>query len=250
MTGDGGPWFETYFGLDYLRIYRFADTAEQLTLLRGFLAGLPSGAAVLDLPCGHGRHAAEVAGWGYAVTGLDLQAKLLGVAERLAAERGVALTLARGDMRAFPFADDAFDAAYCLFTSLGYFADDRQHQQVLDEFARVLRPGARYLLDLANIDHVRRQPAAKVWEHQGVRVRSEYRWNDTEKRALTRRWATFPEGREAHYESSVRLFEGAEIAAMLAAAGFAVEQTLGSYAGEPLAPERPRRILLCQRLPR
>ncbi|MBI2297739.1 MAG: class I SAM-dependent methyltransferase [Armatimonadetes bacterium] len=247
MTGDGGAWFETYFGLDYLRIYRFADTMQQLDLLRCFLSELPAGADVLDLPCGHGRHAVEVAGWGFNVTGLDLSSEFLAVAAERAAERGESLSLVRGDMRSFPFGAGSFDAAYCLFTSLGYFATDQEHQQVLNEFARVLRPGGIYLLDLANIDHVRRQPATSTWEHQGVRVRSEYHWSEADRRALTRRWASFPDGREGLYESSVRLFEGDEMAAMLDVAGLEVETTLGSYAGEPVAPERPRRIYLCRR---
>lgn len=240
-------WYRTYFGPDYLRVYRFADTAEQLAMLARFTAPLARGAKLLDLPCGQGRHAVELAGWGLAVTGLDLNGDLLRVAAAAAAERGVSVCLVRGDMRAFPFADEAFEACICLFTSLGYFDDDAEHQRVLDEFARVTRTGGRLLLDLANIDQVRCQPSASEWTNAGVTVRSEYLWDEATKRSTTLRWATFEDGRRAYFESRVRLFEGAEIEAMLAQAGWRVEDVWGGYDGRPLGPDTRRRILFCRR---
>lgn len=240
------PWFSHYFGPDYLRIYHFADTRDQLGLLRRFLAHLAPGEKVLDLPCGHGRHACEVARWGYRVYGLDLQREFLGVA-RANADPTAAPRLVQGDMRCFPFAAAAFDAAVCLFTSLGYFAAPDDNQRVLDEFARVLKPGRRFLLDLANIEQVRHQPDSKDWHKDGLHVRSRYAWDETTKHALTHREVVADDGRTATYESSVRLYEQPEIAAMLTQAGFVIDDVLGAYTGEPVAPELPRRILLCHR---
>jgi len=37
----------------------------------------------------------------------------------------------RGDMREIPFAADSFDLVVNLFTSFGYFDDDREHVRVL-----------------------------------------------------------------------------------------------------------------------
>ncbi len=238
-------WYERYFGRDYLRIYRLADTAEQLRFLRGLLR--PDDGALLDLPCGHGRHAAALAADGFAVTGLDLSPEFLAVARATARELGVRLDLVRGDMRDFPFADGSFAAAICMFTSLGYFALAADNQRVLDEFGRVVRTGGRFVLDLANIDHVRRQAAESSWAKDGAEVHSIYHWDEASRRAVTRREVEFAEGRREVYESSVRLYEGDEIEAMLGRAGFAVERVYGRYTGEDLAAGQPRRLLICRR---
>jgi SAM-dependent methyltransferase len=240
------PWYARYFGADYLRIYRLADTEEQLALLRRVLAPWQGG-RLLDLPCGHGRHAVTLASEGWRVCGLDLNPTFLTVARLEAARRGVSLPLARADMRRVPLADAGFDALICMFTSLGYFDSDEEHQGVLLEFARLLRPGGGFVLDLANVDAVRRQPPEAHWMKEGVEVHSTYLWDEATHRAETRRDVSFPDGRREHYASSVRLFESAELAAMLAVAGFTVLERYGSYAGEPLAEDRPRRIVVARR---
>ncbi|MCC7491460.1 MAG: methyltransferase domain-containing protein [Fimbriimonadaceae bacterium] len=242
-----GPWYQRYFGSDYLRIYRLADTAEQIAFLRDLLRHSGPPGRLLDLPCGHGRHAVEIAGWGWQVTGLDLSPPFLQVAAQAAGAAGRPVRLVRGDMRCFPLASATFEVSICMFTSLGYFDEVAENARVLREFWRVTRPGGRFVLDLANIDFVRQQAPRAEWSKDGVTVRSEYLWSEATRRAVTRRWATFDDGRAEQYESSVRLFEGAEIEGLLAASGFVVESQQGAYRGGPVSPQLPRRILLCRR---
>jgi len=69
--------------------------------------------------------------------------------------------LAAADMSRLPFASNTFDAIANLFNSFGYFPDEESagggsgkksatNRQVLSEFARVLKPGGRLLLDIAD----------------------------------------------------------------------------------------------------
>lgn len=245
MTSEA--WYRRYFGADYLRIYRLADTAEQLAMLARLLPPPGEVDRLLDLPCGHGRHSVALAERGYRVIGLDLSPVFLDVARHAAAEHEVDPGLVRGDMRRFPFADGAFDLAICLFNSLGYFEAEDDNQRVLAEFGRTVRPGGRLLLDLANIDHVRRQPSHSSWTQDGVTVSSEYQWDEASHRAITRRRAVFREGREERYVSSVRLYEAEEIAARLDDAGWTIAERYGAYSGGPVTAETPRRILDCRR---
>ncbi|MBI5833192.1 MAG: class I SAM-dependent methyltransferase [Armatimonadetes bacterium] len=238
------PWYETYFGADYLSIYRLADTAEQLALLEGLLAPF-AGGRILDLPCGHGRHSVPLAQRGFQMVGVDLSSVFLNVALSAARAARTPARFARGDMRAMPVGTDSVDAAICMFTSLGYFDSDDQHLGVLREFARVVRPGGALVLDLANIDAVRAQADSAHWTKDGVEVSSHYSFDESAKRARTERLVTFADGRTAHYESSVRLFEEAEILDLLSAAGWRVSEQLGSYAGGSVSPRLPRRILVC-----
>lgn len=239
-------WYKRYFGPDYLRIYRLADTPDQLDFLAREVT-LPPGGRLLDVCCGHGRHATVLAQWGLHVTGFDLSAPFLQVARERARQEGVPLELVRADVRAFPFRTATFDMAISMFTSFGYFEDDQENAWVLHEVARVLKPEGRYILDLANLDFVRHQPPASQWEHEGARVHTTYIYNEASRRAITCRTATFPNGRTEVYESSVRMYEPEEIKQLLLQAGLRPHKVYGSYDGEPLHPSRKRMILLADR---
>src|SRR3954447_6561186 len=124
-------WWADYFDAQYLLEYEplFSpeqDRAEVARLMD--VLGLPSGARVLDCPCGQGRHAHLLAEAGFDVDGLDYSDELLAIAR----ERGTGRTLryTRGDMRRLPARwTGRFDAVLNLFTSFGFFvepADDRR----------------------------------------------------------------------------------------------------------------------------
>ena len=56
---------------------------------------LPAGAAILDVGCGTGRHAIELAGRGYGVTGLDLSSGMLAQAKAGAEAAGLGVERVR-----------------------------------------------------------------------------------------------------------------------------------------------------------
>ena len=61
----------------------------------------PDCTRILDLACGTGKHAVELAGMGYSVTGLDIDPEILAIAAQAAAERGLTLETVQADMRRF-----------------------------------------------------------------------------------------------------------------------------------------------------
>src|SRR3989454_9019472 len=85
-------WFKSFFGEDYFEIYRDAFPAEHTAAqVDGIvsLLGLDTGARVLDLACGHGRHAILLAKRGFDVTGYDLSEVFLERARADAEAEGV-----------------------------------------------------------------------------------------------------------------------------------------------------------------
>ena len=114
-------WWKEYFDEDYFKIYGFREeqTQHEVRFIEDVLA-LAKGNEVLDLCCGHGWHAVELAERGYAVTGLDLSEYYLKIAEERAEQAGVRIRFIHSDMRETPF-EEAFDAVINLFTSFGYF---------------------------------------------------------------------------------------------------------------------------------
>jgi cyclopropane fatty-acyl-phospholipid synthase-like methyltransferase len=74
------PWYASFFGEEYFDIYgpmlsedRTAREVEGIIKL----LDLPHDRRILDLACGHGRHAIPLAQHGYQVTGQDLSAVFL-----------------------------------------------------------------------------------------------------------------------------------------------------------------------------
>jgi SAM-dependent methyltransferase len=104
------------------------------------LAGDVRGLRVLDAGCGPGVLAAELAGRGAVVTGVDLSEALLGIArDRL----GPGAPLHQADLsQPLPFPDAAFDLVTCSLV-MHYLAE---WEPTLREFHRVLVPGGRLVL--------------------------------------------------------------------------------------------------------
>jgi len=240
------PWYEIAFGELYPLLYPHRDDASadaEVAALERLLAHAFARARVLDVGCGTGRHAAALARRGAHVTALDLSPQLLARARRrpeLASGR-----LIRADMRRLPLRG-GFDLAVNLFTSFGYFPTEEENAGVLAELARMLRPGGHLVLDHANRAALesqlvpadtRRAPGLVI--HQTRRLVG----SRVQKQVSVER----DDGRRERYTEDVRLYRPAELAALLAAAGFADVHCYGGFAGQPLTPVAPRMILVARR---
>jgi len=129
------------------------DTAREAAFLEELLA-LPPGARLLDIGCGTGRHAIEMARRGYAVTGIDLSAGMLAEARQAAAQAGVTVEWIKTDATRF-LAAAPFDAAVCLCEGalclLGSDDDVDEHDRaILRSALLALRPGGSLILTALN----------------------------------------------------------------------------------------------------
>jgi SAM-dependent methyltransferase len=103
---------------------------------------IDAGAQLLDVPCGNGRHAIELASRGYKMTGLDLSEEFIAGAR---SATPLAVRWVRDDMRSLPWVSE-FDGAYCFGNSFGYLAwEEARH--FLAAVARGLKPGARFVVE-------------------------------------------------------------------------------------------------------
>jgi SAM-dependent methyltransferase len=214
------------------------------------LGCLSPGGDVLDLCCGHGRHAVELALRGYRVTGLDLSAVLLREAQALARRRGASVRWVRGDMRELPFGP-RFDAVLNLFTSFGYFETEQEDLRVLREVRRVLRPGGIFLLDTFHRDDlVRRYSGGRV-EHEALgdalRVTWHSRFDPETSRLEARGTLVFADGRESTLVHSIRAYATGELRALLQRAGLVPAGWYGDLSGGPLAPGSRRLVVVARR---
>ncbi len=226
----GKPWFIDLFDEDYLRTLPFltpqATQSEAEFVIDAM--GLSPGAQVLDVGCGYGRHAMELAARGFHVVGLDLSTPLLVRGGEEAQRRGLEINFVRGDMRELDF-DAQFDGAYCMFSTFGYF-DDETNKKTVANIARALKPGGRVMIEILNRDYVIADLPTRVWwEGEGCVVLEEVELNYFSSRIQVNRSVVFDDGRQLEQEISVRAYSLHEVGKLMHAAGFRVLEVSGGY---------------------
>ena len=115
---------------------------------------LPSASRILDIGCGTGRHAIELARRGYRVTGVDISSGMLAEAEKAATEAGVHVLWVNSDATTFR-ADEQLDAAICLCEGAFGLLDieddpEEHHRAILRNINAALPVGASFLMTTLN----------------------------------------------------------------------------------------------------
>lgn len=151
-------WFEDWFDSPlYERLYanRDEEEAKQLIVLLEKTLNLNNSSTILDLGCGRGRHALNLARKGYDVTGIDLSEEAIKTAKAKAEKEGLRnICFKVRDMRR-PL-PETFDGIVNLFTTFGYFEQDEENTQVLDSIVEMLEPGGIFVLDYMNSTKVKK----------------------------------------------------------------------------------------------
>jgi SAM-dependent methyltransferase len=111
-------------------------------VVRRFLGALPVGTA-LDAACGTGRHTAHLRRLGHRVIGMDASPQMLARAR----ERLPDVGFQQADLHRLPLPDNVVDTVVCALA----LTHVPELAPVLDEFARVLRPGGHLVISDAHL---------------------------------------------------------------------------------------------------
>jgi len=215
-----------------------------------FLAGVFTDQSknLLDLACGNGRHALDLAARGFNITGVDLSEEFVAEAQSQAPENA---RFIRADMLDLP-SDLAlpmgFDGAYCFGNVIGHF--DRQDLQTfLAGVSRLLKPGAAFVVDtgMAAESILVPLPRGRWYRFGDMFMLSEHRYQALEGR-LDIDYTFVHKGPPVTHRTSSFVFTLAELARLCAEAGLATVSALASPEGEPYAAGSPRLLLHTRRL--
>jgi SAM-dependent methyltransferase len=242
MRAAGVCSWQQYFGEPYLRAGGFPGQ-EQSALEADaieYLLALQPGALVLDLGCGAGRHALELARRGYRVVGVDYSHTFVRLAAAAAEQERLSACFVRADLRALPFTG-YFDAAYCVLGTFGLCdripeqAEERlaQPQALLAGAALALKPGGRLLVDGAHGPGLAGLPPQEVVQRRGDLIVRE-RWSfDLASRTIqsVKEFTSMPLALPSpeRYVTYLATFEADEVHAVLQANGFEHVCLLGGY---------------------
>lgn len=191
-------------------------------------------ADLLDVPCGNGRLAIELATRGFRLTAIDLSETFLKKARAEGERRILRIAWEHREMRELD-GQNRYRGAFCFGNSFGYL-DDGDNAEFLKAVNRVLVPGTRFVLDASSVAEnvipgFRPHTEMKIgdilfvednrYDHETGRLETDY---------------TFVRGNQAEKKfGSHRLYTYREFKARLAEAGFEDCQAFGSIDGKPYA---------------
>ncbi len=124
--------------------------AAMLRRLEG--AAIGRGACGLDVGCGQGWYACEMASRGFTLDGIDQSAGQIAEAERQAGPRGCSARFHTADAEHLPWPDGTFDFAYSINVVHHVTPIDKRNR-VLAEIVRVLKPGGLFFLHEINVEN-------------------------------------------------------------------------------------------------
>lgn len=235
-------WFESWFGSPYYHIlYENRDEQEARNFIENLLTHLkPSlDCRMLDIACGEGRHAVQLAEHGYDVTGIDLSHLSI---EKAKTHENEHLHFHVHDMR-MPFYINYFNYAFNFFTSFGYFAHDRDHQLAAKSFAAALKKDGILVIDYLNTQQV----IDNLVPHDVVH-RGNYTFNI--KRRVERKHIlkeisfVGADQKTKHFTESVAAFTLEDFISIFKIAGLELIETFGDYTLNPYNKDTSPRLVM------
>jgi SAM-dependent methyltransferase len=236
-------WFDSPF---YHRLYFDRDEKEAMACIEKlihFLHPAP-GSRMLDAACGRGRHSQVLAQMGFDVTGFDLSPNNIAYAKQFETEN---LVFYEHDMR-YPFWINYFDYAFNFFTSFGYFATKREHDDSMRTITASLKPSGTFVIDYLNVhyaeDHLVHNEFKSVFD-TSYEI---HRWDDNNhfyKRIII----TDPSlQRPEEHTERVMKFSLGDFTEMLSFQNMQVLEVFGDYDLEPYDVRKtPRMIIIAKK---
>lgn len=151
------------WSLDIKAMSWVEHTREEVDFILEAL-GLRGDERVLDLACGFGRHALELARRGYSVVGVDVTPAYIADARSTAEQENLSVEFLQADVRTVSF-EDEFDVVLNMADgAIGYFETDEENLELFDVIGRALRVGGKHLMGVCSAAHAGKHFPKRHWE--------------------------------------------------------------------------------------
>jgi 2-polyprenyl-3-methyl-5-hydroxy-6-metoxy-1,4-benzoquinol methylase len=218
-------WFASWFDTAYYHIlYRSRDEHEAERFIKKLVdfLGIKSGAKVLDLACGKGRHAKTLSELNLKVTGLDLSENSIQKAKLLECSN---LNFDVHDMRtAYP---GKFEVIFNLFTSFGYFDDQKDNERVIQAVHSMLSPNGLFVIDFMNAHKViRNLVPSELKTIDGIKFQIE---RTVQNGHIIKNIDFTDQGSSFHFQEKVQTLTVSDFRRLLQTNGFEITNLFGNY---------------------
>jgi SAM-dependent methyltransferase len=221
---------------------RIAQADEQVA--RTLALTKPPGKSVLDLCCGPGRCSVPLAKRGFSVTGVDRTKYLLEKARARAKAAHVKIEWVQKDMRDF-VRPDSFALVISMFTSFGYFADNREDVLVLENMLTSLQPGGACLIEVLGKEHLARilqSTTSTVLSDGSLLVERHEIYDDWTR--VRNEWLLIRKGKVKSFKFQHAIYSGLELRDRMQRAGFVDVKLHGNLDGDEYGPDAERLVAI------
>ncbi|GAB3935537.1 class I SAM-dependent methyltransferase [Larkinella terrae] len=243
------PWYDNFFSGLVQEAWKAAQTDEQTELEADFLndvLALQPGQRVLDVFCGYGRHAIELARLGYSVTGVDISTESILQLQKTAQREKLSIEALAGDFLTVPLAS-GFQGAYCMGNSFSFFPHD-QMAVFLEKIAGSLTPGGYFVADTAMIaESVLPDFQERSWMQIGditFLMENEY---DARASCVTAHLTYLRNGQTEHRTSRHYIYTVAELHRLFQKTGLIVTEQFGNLDGSDFQLGDERLLLIARK---
>lgn len=234
-------WYRKIWTLDILSMSWVEQTAAEIAFLTGILQ-FSGGETILDLACGPGRHALDLARRGFTVTGVDITPAYIDYANEIAQKEGLPATFICADIRDVDY-HACFDVVLNLADgAVGYLENDAENLKIFDRAAAALKPGGKHVLGVCSGDYARKHFPRRHWEagSQALSL-ADFAWEAATSRMIYTGYS-FPYGQpltppEASSPTSTRLYTLTELREIYQARGMALRHAYDGYQDRPASDD-------------
>lgn len=241
-------WYAKIWTLDIKDQSWVEDTNRQVDFLIEKL-GLKSGAKILDLACGFGRHSLELARRGFDVTGVDITSDYIDFAKKTAEKEKLNARFICSDIRKVDF-ENEFDAVLNMADgAVGYLENDEENLKIFKVVSRALKSGGKHFMDIMNADYADSHFPCKLWDAgEKCLTLSNFEWN-SETRILLYGQLDYPYGEplpkpEMTEGNPIRLYSLGEVEKIFSSLGMKVRKSYSDFSGKP-SSENDIQLMVC-----
>jgi SAM-dependent methyltransferase len=234
-------WFETWFDSpEYHLLYQNRDIEEARNCINNMMKqlNLNMGSSIIDLACGRGRHALQLAELGYKVYGLDFSNNNIEYANQHLSHPDLKYYV--HDMR-IPFPVGVVDMVINLFTSFGYFKDSFENETVLFNIHNSLKEGGVFILDYLNTHQVAMKLVIEEKKH--IEGRDFIIKRKIKDEFILKSVEVNYQGQQKHFIEKVENFSKKALCSLIENAGFEMVGIFGDYNFSPYEEKNSPRMI-------
>ena len=237
-------WFTNWFDSPYYHtLYKNRDEKEAQVFIDNLIDYLqiPKGSKLIDIACGKGRHAKYFNKKGMEVVGVDLSQNSINTAKK---DENKNLQFSVHDMRE-NYQENSFDVVTNLFTSYGYFENNKDEQKAINAMANNLKKEGILIIDFMNAKKV---IANLVLNEQKTINNIQFDITRQVKDGFILKDIRITDGKEQQFQEKVKAITLADYSEFITNAGLKIIDIFGNYKLDNFDEEiSDRLILICKK---
>ncbi len=206
---------------------------------------LAPGMDILDLACGHGRHANSLAAKGYPVTGIDLNADFIDLARQHASQKGLSIDF-RVDSMLNLEAEDAYDCIILVFNSFG-FLDREDGIKLIQRMKSALKSSGKMFLDIKNRDSILKELTGCHVTEKGQDLMIDRLSFDPREGTTTNQRIYIKDGVRYDTPFTMQLYNYSEFSSLMEQHGLNITRSFGSWSGKAFGADSRRIIAVVEK---